>query len=761
MPQVAAWIATAIIGATGATGAAAAAITIGVSVAVTAGTTAAITALATPQTRAAEGRATEWIGDPDAPYPFVSGRRGTAGMIRARDTSGPNNRYQHIVTVYSAGGPISAFGDFLLDSSVKTFTGDLMDGAPVNRLWRQTKLGAQPDTVLTTPSVSPSPTWTGWTSAHKLSGKACSMITLRQDGDLKYWPSGEPKTLQVINGMLAWDPRLDGTWPGGSGSCRLATPSTWVYSTNPIIHALKWALGIKHNGVMVGGIGASVDGIDVTSFIAAANICDTNSWTVSAVAYSDAPGGDDKMAVLETYLRAGGCIPASKQGKISLVSRAANPSSVQTITAVDIAGPFSYVPGAERNRRINTAIPRCVQEAHDWEIVDLEPVVGSTYVTEDGATRSSGVTYAYVSDADQAAQLAAYDIADSREWEPFTIPLKPYMRNLEPGNAFVIDDAANLGITSQKFLVLSRSYDPATDRVDVRVTTETAAKHAFALGETGTAPASPTLAGTDPLAVPTPSGSDWTLAAGAGTVPSFTITGAVPPSVTVGKIVVEHKSNAGSDWKPIGEFSPDTTKIEEFGITADTSWIARMKYRSALGVLGDTWFTFASPITSGAATISGQGDLAVLDQVDTPEIINNAATLFEDQYSPSGYGGLGTRDVAYSTSTGSATTLLDEFTVTTSGVGTVTVVWFGVLQWTRNVGVHVDVWLYSDTTDKAKQTHNGNANNMTSTIVLSTSIDVLSAGSHTFYVYGRCDASATPVPYIDVGASFIKLEGKK
>ncbi len=235
MPQVIAWAATAVVSAIGVTGTAATVASLALQAAAYAG----VAALSAPKVAAAEGRPTEWSADPDAPIPFVFGLRGVAGQIVHRDTFGPDNRYQGIVTVYSGGGPINAFGSFYVDGTAKTFTGETMDGAPTAALYLQRKTGTQPDTALTSPTLPGSYTLSGWTSAHKLSGKACSMITLFQDGNFKRWPTGEPKVLQEIQGLRAWDPRLDSTYPGGSGSCRLATPSTWVYSTNPIIHALN------------------------------------------------------------------------------------------------------------------------------------------------------------------------------------------------------------------------------------------------------------------------------------------------------------------------------------------------------------------------------------------------------------------------------------------------------------------------------------------------------------------------------------------
>ncbi len=620
MPQVAAaWIASAIIGATSATGAAATAITIASQVVVAAAVNAAASAILAPKTQSAEGRATEWTPDPDAPMPFIFGQRGAAGTIVHREAWGQNNRYQSIISVYSGAGPISSYGATYVDGSAVTFTGELMDGLPVNRLYRQTRLGAQPETAHTTSSITGSYAMAAWSPSHKLSGKASSCVTLRQDGDFKYWPTGEPKYIQVVNGLLCYDPRLDSTYPGGSGSCRLATRSTWVYSTNGAIQALNWALGLFENGAQVGGIGADFDQIDVDAFIGAANIADTNSWTSGAVCWADAPAGDDKYEVLIGLLQTCGARPASKAGMISCVSFAANGSSVATITGADVIGPFTYRGMTAREGRINTIIPRCVSADHDWENVDLEPVSNSTYVTEDGgATRLRGVTYGYVTSANQAAQLARYDIANSREGISGTITVRTYLRDIEPGDCFTINEV-EFGMSSLKCLCLSRDYDPETDGVRLTFRSETAAKHAWALAGAGTAPATPTLGGDDPTTVPTPSGSDWAIAAGTGETPSVVITGAVPSTLTVSKIVVEHKADAASAWVPLGEYNPESTSFEATGLLANTSWEARLAYRNLFGALGS--YLSLGPVTTAGNTatavdptielVSGTGDTAL------------------------------------------------------------------------------------------------------------------------------------------------------
>ena len=609
MPNV---IAAAVVSAIGATGTAAAVATALVNVAFYAAADSLASILA-PRTQAAEGRPTEWTPDPDAPGQFVYGRRGVAGTIVHRDTYGPDNRYQWIVSVYSGGGPINAYGDFLLDGTPKTFTGETMNGSPINALYRQTKLGAQPDTALTGPSVSGGYTPTGWTSAHKLSGKACSGITLFQDGNFKRWPTGEPKPIQELQGILCYDPRLDSTYPGGSGSCDLGDRTTWVYTRNGAIHGLNWSLGVFENGVQVGGIGASVAHIDVDSFIATANVADANSWYCDAVCYSDAPAGDDKYEVLTAMLQTCGARPGTKQGKISCVSYAANGSSVVTITGEDVLGPFEYDGMMSRQGRINTVIPRRVSEAHDWENVDDAPVSSSTYVTEDGgATRSRGIAYPYVTGTNQAAQLARYDIANSREGIAGTITLKPALRDLDPGECFTINEA-EFGMSSLKCLVLARSYDPMADVVTVTFRSETAAKHAWALAGTGTAPATPSLGYTDPNTVPTPSGSDWSVAAGTADTPSLVLTGAVPSTVNISKVIVEYKAAADSVWIPWVEMGSESLGLDITGLQSAVSYDVGLTYRNIYGVPGSR--LTLSGTTTGSATVPGLGDLATLDTV--------------------------------------------------------------------------------------------------------------------------------------------------
>jgi hypothetical protein len=82
----------------------------------------------------------------------------------------------------------------------------------------------------------------------------------------------------IGNGALVYDPRLDSTVAGGSGSHRADNQATWAWSTgachNPALALLFYLLGWEIGGKLAVGKGIPKDRIDLESFAVAANICD-------------------------------------------------------------------------------------------------------------------------------------------------------------------------------------------------------------------------------------------------------------------------------------------------------------------------------------------------------------------------------------------------------------------------------------------------------------------------------------------------------
>ncbi|MDB5422330.1 MAG: hypothetical protein JWR59_2277, partial [Brevundimonas sp.] len=474
---------------------------------------------------------TDWTSNPDQPTPFAFGRVGVAGKIVHRDEFGPDNMYQGIVAVLSGAGPVRGNFSFTGDEQAVTFgaNGVAVTSQWSGEMWMSYRLGNQPDTALTSPpGLKNSATLPGWTSAHKLSGKACYLQTLGENSKISAFGGAEPKPVVEFDGVYGYDPAYDSTYPGGFGDCRYGVRSTYLWIDDPIIAALNWALGMMENGKVVGGVGASIEAIDVASFVEASTVSRANAWKVTA--WPDT--SEDSAQVLRQLLEAGGAVYARTGGLISCMTRAMPRTSIVTMTARDTAGPFELDTGSSNENRVNQITPSFMSASAGWKIVPANPVTFEAYKTEDGGTKSKGLTYRFVPSATQAAQLAAYDILDPREPFSGTVPIKPHMRRLKKGDCFTVSEPGFL-LDGVKCLVLGRpEYDTKTGIGRIAFRSETDGKHPLALGKTTTLPSYPTLTPFDTTYVGPPAPEDWTVvvtppAPGGTLVPGIDLTGVV------------------------------------------------------------------------------------------------------------------------------------------------------------------------------------------------------------------------------------------
>lgn len=529
---------------------------------------------------AGSGSADEWTSNPDQPTPFAFGRVGCSGKIVHRDEYGPDNRLQGIVSVYSGAGPIKAFLSYKVDDVAVTFAsnGGTANGKYNRQMWRSWRLGAQPDTALSLPTgLDGGAVMPAWGAAYKLSGKACELLTVQQDSKFSVYPTGLPTPQATIEGIYGYDPRYDSTHPGGFGDCRLGVRSTYRWINNPIIAGLNWALGMVENGKVVGGIGASPQGIDIPAFVEAANVSDANGWTVTA--WPDT--SEDVSEVLKQFLQAGGASYARHAGKISCVSRGAAKPSIVTVTGRDTCGPIELDTGSSLFNRINTITPSFMSEAHGWKHVPADPVTFESLRTEDGGKRGDQITYRFVGNAQQAAQLAAYDILDAREPFSGTVPFKPHLRRLKRGDCFVLSEPGFL-LDGVKCMVLGRTYNAQTGEVRVSFRSETDGKHALALGKTSVMPEYPALTPADPTLVSAPLPEDWIITprppvVGGGQVPGFDLVGEVSNG-TATAVLVEYGPSATGPWKQAYQGPPTVTNVPIDGVQPGAVYYIAVRY---------------------------------------------------------------------------------------------------------------------------------------------------------------------------------------
>lgn len=583
LPMVAAWAATAwtsavtvTAGALASVGAVAA-IGEGATIALASGIlkTAAITAISAAATALmrpntpSSGTTLDFKPDPKAPVRGAMGFTAVGGNKVFQATWGYKRVAMSLGVALSL-GPIQSVAAFEADGSTVAFN-------PANQyealgfydsdMWQRTTLGLPGDAALLPPTGLKygTPGLTGWglqNAAPQTAFAFWTMVLAKNPEDRDIFTNGVPDPRWILNGMRLWQPRYDSTYPGGSGPQRRDDWRTWGWSENPYDHALAWVRGhykLNTDGSIdktkrIAGVGAPDSAIDIPAFVEGANIADANGWTISG----EWSTSDGKWQTLVAMLQAGGGQPINRGAQISVLVNAPRVSTY-TYTKSDLVGQAQIKPLTPRRDRKNTIIPRYRSQPNGWEYVAAGEVTASTYRTEDrGEQRSTEVEYVHVRDARQAGQLAAYDLVNLREGLTATLPSKVHLMSVHAGDCITVD-VPELALANQKFVVMRTTVDYKSAGVTLELRSETDAKHAFALGQTGQAPPSPSLSAVDPRYIAPPVADDWSV------VPQPPSGGTTQPIVIViGKtevgdaasIIVETGPSATGPWSTVYSGTP-------------------------------------------------------------------------------------------------------------------------------------------------------------------------------------------------------------
>lgn len=631
MPQAipaAAMVITKAAVALGATGAVKAAVfatsTFLLKAAVSTAASVAIGLLTTPKVDVT-GSPTDWTSDPNAPVAALFGEMEGGGQIVARKAFGDENMYQAVVGVVSVAGPIAGIDAVLIEKEVVGINPTTQQADPPygDKFWFSYQLGAQPEAVaLQSPAgLRGGVDMPGWTAAHKLSGKAAYMATFGHDSKQKIWKRGNlPEFAVRARGQRLYDLRKDSTFVGGVGSHRLTNAATWEYSANGPLCALKWALGLWESatgkgvpgiGQKVLGIGLDLEEIDLVSFAEGANLADALGWVLTARPTAD----DDPWEVLKAMLQAGGCAPIHVDGVLTCIPIAAAKTSVVTLETEDILGAIQYARTPSRLDRKNSAFPRFRSPAHNYDMVTADIVERDIYLTEDGGRRrSQEVDLPCVPDVEQAATLAAYWVADSREGFIGGVQVNPHLRGIKPGRCFTMPTDPSLGeISGKKLYIIQRKLDTKAHVLTWSFREETDSKHPWAGGIVGTV-VDPVDPDTPPVDLAAPDAADWTLTGGTlGTgagLPALFVDG-VCTNPLAGGVVLEYRVDGTSEWSLWTEGDPNDEHYETTNVAPATDYEVSLRFRDErTGIISENRLILGPETTGGV----------VIDWTDQPPI---------------------------------------------------------------------------------------------------------------------------------------------
>jgi hypothetical protein len=311
-----------------------------------------------------------------------------------------------------------------------------------------------------------------WGSSERMTGCAYVHLEIKRsaDGDDDSpLVSGLPSRVTIIGeGAPLYDPRLDSTVAGGSGSHRADNQSTWGSSyspadsfDNPALQLLWALLGWEINGKLSIGFGIPPSRIDMESFIEAANICDesvdlaaggTQRRYRSSGTFSD---GDDRLEVVNTLLAAMNGTLRDNSGKLALsILKDETASPVLDFDDDDIMGGYQFSQTGGLSGSSNVVRGRYVDNSPQG-LYQLREYPAVTVQSVDDIERVLQLDLAYVEDGIRAQRIAKQVLLRSQFRGQFQAPFSLKALGCEVGDVVTLTFSKK-GWSSKLFRVVQK-----------------------------------------------------------------------------------------------------------------------------------------------------------------------------------------------------------------------------------------------------------------------------------------------------------------
>lgn len=299
-----------------------------------------------------------------------------------------------------------------------------------------------------------------WTSNHILRGHAYLVITL--DLNLSEFQNGPPSIQVKLRGKKVYDPRLDSTVPGGTGSHRYTDSTTWAYSTNPALVALDYIMS-----PMVGISGVTLASV-LPYYQTAANACDATitisgasvaKYTFNGSVTSDESGADVLTKMADSMA---GIINGTDW---SIYAGAYVTPTVTLNHIDDVVGQLAVSPGLGRGDIYNTVKGKFTGPENDFVATDYKPYIDSTYKSADGEELVKELEFPFTNQTQRIHNICSILMEDNRNGQTLTGEFSYKAWRLRPGDRVYFNSPPYTGVTSPTLLGMDAKVFRVTDKV--------------------------------------------------------------------------------------------------------------------------------------------------------------------------------------------------------------------------------------------------------------------------------------------------------
>ncbi|NMG39878.1 hypothetical protein GRZ55_11550 [Chelativorans sp. ZYF759] len=263
-----------------------------------------------------------------------------------------------------------------------------------------------------------------WKNTSRLTG-LCYVVVEREYDER--FEKGPPDFTFVLRGIKEYDPRYDSTVVGGDGPQRLDDPATHVWTENPAVHRLNYQLGLRgliSNRTLVGE-GKTLGQLDLNSYFAAMNVCDTLRNGKPTYACSlFANGDDDHTEVLKEFDDAMAGYGMNRRGLSGVIVGAPQtPAEPLTDADIDMERPKQIQHRKSAFDLYNHLSGQFTSQEAQWGAESLTPIYVNADIAADGRTRQTSNDFLQVTDPDTAQYLLQIRYRQQRKGGSATVPV--------------------------------------------------------------------------------------------------------------------------------------------------------------------------------------------------------------------------------------------------------------------------------------------------------------------------------------------------